>query len=494
VRLLTLPSIPLKKITKTLFSFKMMTQITSILTWVLITLSLLPRLRGQTLAQDLAVVKLIFEKFQGFSFGSKSSTIPKCNHGSNGFSVACSSTRVTGIDVKIFTYRNPIPSEIGNLTGLTSLSLMSNYDSEWEVTPLSGPIPSSLGRLTALTTLTLNGNKLSGSIPSSLGQLTSLTTLSLNDNQLSGNIPSSLGQLTKLTTLKLNHNQLNGSIPASFGQLTSLTSLSLQFNQLSDPIPSSFTRLVALKSLLLNNNKIVSVPSELTQLTSLTTLDLSNNQISSVPYELANFNDVITLKLTGNPFTTKLCILRQSDPQPDCPVVVSNYESLGGSARIPLHAQMKCCGWNNVQCEAFNREGCWNAVKNRIDGLWQTFRVTEINWEHQNLRGALSPSISNLTELNSLVLRDNGITGSLPTVLGQMVNLDQIDLGNNRISGRIPTEIGNLQNLARLSLTENLFSGAIPSQIGKLTALKSLELGRNQFTGSIPITLQDLST
>ena len=54
---------------------------------------------------------------------------------------------------------------------------------------------------------------LSGSIPSELGNLANLDTLSLYENQLSESIPSELGNLDNLEYLYLGGNQLSGCVP-----------------------------------------------------------------------------------------------------------------------------------------------------------------------------------------------------------------------------------------------------------------------------------------
>ncbi|MYI28063.1 MAG: hypothetical protein F4064_08210, partial [Acidimicrobiales bacterium] len=76
---------------------------------------------------------------------------------------------------------------------VADISLSSN-DSV-SANDLSGSIPPELGNLTGLETLSLSGNALSGSIPPSLGNLTNLTRLSLYSNELSGSIPPELGRL-----------------------------------------------------------------------------------------------------------------------------------------------------------------------------------------------------------------------------------------------------------------------------------------------------------
>ncbi len=67
--------------------------------------------------------------------------------------------------------------------------------------------------------LFLGNNLLRGSIPSELSQLTNLTTLDLGFNDLSGSIPSELGDLSNLRELFLYHTQLNGKLPLSLKSL-----------------------------------------------------------------------------------------------------------------------------------------------------------------------------------------------------------------------------------------------------------------------------------
>ena len=99
-----------------------------------------------------------------------------------------------------------IPSELGNLSNLTSLNLGNNS--------LSGTIPSELGNLKNLTFFNIGGNSLSGSIPAELGNLVYLTNFNVRDNNLSGEIPNELGGIKNLTYLDLwGENSFTGSIP-----------------------------------------------------------------------------------------------------------------------------------------------------------------------------------------------------------------------------------------------------------------------------------------
>ena len=182
-----------------------------------------------------------------------------------------------------------IPTTLGNLTNLTTLSIsVNNFD---------GPIPD-LSRLTSLQYLYLQNNQLSGEIPATLNSITTLLQLSLSNNQLSGTIPD-LSRLTLLQYLYLSNNQLSGTIP-DLSSLTSLTALSLSRNELSGGIPASLNSLTGLTQLALTNNQLSGTIPDLSALTSLTTLYLSGNQLSGTIPDLSALTGLQFLRLSGN--------------------------------------------------------------------------------------------------------------------------------------------------------------------------------------------------
>lgn len=79
---------------------------------------------------------------------------------------------------------------------------------------LVGTIPTELGRLTTVKSLSLTKNGLSGSIPTHIGLLTNLRQLWLGGNALKGRIPTDLGRLRGLDILHLEGNRLTGTMPS----------------------------------------------------------------------------------------------------------------------------------------------------------------------------------------------------------------------------------------------------------------------------------------
>eukprot|EP00262_Sarcandra_glabra_P006946 TRINITY_DN1950_c0_g1_i3.p1 TRINITY_DN1950_c0_g1~~TRINITY_DN1950_c0_g1_i3.p1 ORF type:complete len:505 (+),score=51.39 TRINITY_DN1950_c0_g1_i3:768-2282(+) len=72
-------------------------------------------------------------------------------------------------------------------------------------------------------------------------------------------------------------------------------------------------------------------------------------------------------------------------------------------------------------------------------------------------------------------------------------NLLSLDLSNNKLSGEIPYQLGNLIQLQSiLNLSNNFLSGAIPQNLRKLSMLENLNLSHNNLSGEIPSTLSGM--
>ena len=193
-----------------------------------------------------------------------------------------------------------IPNELGNLIELRGLDLGYNY--------LDGLIPPELGNLVNLDYLSLDVNELSGQIPLVLGNLHNLKILRLGTNQLSGQIPSTIGNLTNLDQLYLDFNQLTGEIPSELGNLVNLTQLYLGENQLTGQIPLGLWNLVTLRHLMLEGNQLVgTIPLEIGNLISLERLDLETNNLSGqIPHEIGQLVNLQLLRFDHNNFSGQI--------------------------------------------------------------------------------------------------------------------------------------------------------------------------------------------
>ncbi|KAL7246662.1 hypothetical protein ACSBR2_001712 [Camellia fascicularis] len=121
-----------------------------------------------------------------------------------------------------------------------------------------------------------------------------------------------------------------------------------------------------------------------------------------------------------------------------------------------------------------------------------TGRVTEISLTNKSLSGVISPSISVLQSLTSLVLPINLISGILPSELNNCRNLKVLNLTLNKMNGSLP-DLSSLANLEILDLSGNNFSGGFPTWVANLTRLVWLGVGDNNYEeGEIPENLENL--
>lgn len=125
------------------------------------------------------------------------------------------------------------------------------------------------------------------------------------------------------------------------------------------------------------------------------------------------------------------------------------------------------CSWNMVTCSPENL-------------------VISLGIPSQNLSGILSPSIGNLTYLQTVVLQNNNITGPIPSEIGKLSKLQTLDLSDNFFNGEIPPSLGHLRSLQYLRLNNNSFDGECPVSLANMAQLAFLDLSYNNLSGPIP--------
>jgi Leucine-rich repeat (LRR) protein len=84
------------------------------------------------------------------------------------------------------------------------------------------------------------------------------------------------------------------------------------------------------------------------------------------------------------------------------------------------------------------------------------------------------------TDLESLDLSGNTLTGALPGEIRFLRDLRSLDLGDNQFTG-VPAEVGQLSKLEILDLSNNALTG-LPYELGNLSNLKVLRLTGNNYS------------
>ncbi|XP_078162093.1 receptor kinase-like protein Xa21 [Carex rostrata] len=128
------------------------------------------------------------------------------------------------------------------------------------------------------------------------------------------------------------------------------------------------------------------------------------------------------------------------------------------------------CQWQGISC-----------------GRHHPDRVTVLVLESKQLSGYISPSLANLTFLQTISLSDNQLRGSIPVEIGYLGRLRFVNLSVNFLDGSIPSTLSNCSNLESISLRNNTLYGAIPSNLAQCKKLTLISLANNSLTGGIPL-------
>ncbi|KAD0799913.1 hypothetical protein E3N88_43701 [Mikania micrantha] len=165
-----------------------------------------------------------------------------------------------------------------------------------------------------------------------------------------------------------------------------------------------------------------------------------------------------------------LFIAGKPDLNVDRSAILAIRSSVGGRSILWNISQPATpCTWPGVVCDN------------------KTNRVVELHFPGMGLSGELpANTLGNLTQLTTLSLRYNALSGQLPADIFKLVNLRNLFLQNNLFSGEIPDSFSPMANLVRVSFAGNNFSGEIPKSVSNLTRLATLYLENNALTGSIP--------
>ncbi|KAE8676147.1 putative inactive receptor kinase [Hibiscus syriacus] len=159
--------------------------------------------------------------------------------------------------------------------------------------------------------------------------------------------------------------------------------------------------------------------------------------------------------------------LAQPDLVTDRAALLALRSSVGGRTLLWNISNHSPCSWAGVKCEQN--------------------RVTVLRLPGVALSGEIPTGIlGNLTQLRTISLRLNSLTGQLPTDLSLCQNIRNLYLQGNRLSGEIPEFLFGLHALVRLNLGGNNFSGEINVGFNDLTRLRTLLLDSNSLSGSVP--------
>ncbi|KAK1425618.1 hypothetical protein QVD17_20972 [Tagetes erecta] len=178
----------------------------------------------------------------------------------------------------------------------------------------------------------------------------------------------------------------------------------------------------------------------------------------------------VARNLSGSPLTVKLahvvgspliCGIENYAIVPadimTVPEQATAMHALKESLRVPERM-----GWNGDPCAPTNWDA-WEGVTCHPNKDESALEIFQIDLGSQGLKGYISDKVVLLTNLVSLNLSSNSLSGTLPTGLGQS-SLKKLDLSNNQLSGSIPDSLSS-SNLQLVLLNGNKLEGQVPEEL-----------------------------
>ncbi|RXH98775.1 hypothetical protein DVH24_011100 [Malus domestica] len=231
-----------------------------------------------------------------------------------------------------------------------------------------------------------------------------------------------------MVMLEIRYNYFTGPLPAFIGNMSALTELDIGSNNFSGTLPPELGNLVKLEQLYLDSCGLGGeIPSTFAKLTNMQTLSASDSPFSGkIPDFIGNWTQLTDLRLQGNSFEGPI------------PTSFSQLTSL------------------------------------------DTLRISDIYNGSSSL-----DFIKNMKNLTDLKLRNALITGTIPSDIGEYQSLETLDLSFNNLTGQLPSSLfNNLSDLTSLFLGNNSLSGPLPNQ--KNDELQTIDLSYNFLSGSFP--------
>jgi Leucine-rich repeat (LRR) protein len=118
-----------------------------------------------------------------------------------------------------------------------------------------------------------------------------------------------------------------------------------------------------------------------------------------------------------------------------------------------------------------------------IDGIGNLRDTLQyVNLNKNQIDQAIPNDVFGLTNLRTLYVAFNELTGTLPTLIGRLTKLTEFYAFSNHLTGQLPSELGQLNKCQILGIGNNLWSGTLPTELNDMVNLRDLSIHHNPTT------------
>ena len=290
--------------------------------------------------------------------------------------------------------------------------------------------------------------------------------LDVSYNNLQGTIPPEIGLLSTLQTFSVGggpNTALVGSLPSELAQLSLLEELRLPYNQMTGRIPASMGACTLLQSIDLSNNHFRGlIPSDLGMMTNLLILSLDHNAFQGpIPTTIGQCTGMKTLNLAHNTLSLLSTELYQLS---NLIFLDLQNNTLGG----PLDETSELGSLSNINTILLSHNQLTGTLPTEFN-LLSKLKVLDLSY---NMFTGTIPyafvfdNVTTTSNSSSNIFTPSSNETTISSLPSSVVNpLRVLQLNNNRLSGMVPESFRELSNIQVLQLHSNLFNGSIPTEV-----------------------------
>ncbi len=332
-----------------------------------------------------------------------------------------------------------LPDYVREMTSLVTAKLARNPRLDFHA------VCEVLAKLPAIKELTFTTQQ---EVPTNIGQLSALESLSLNGFTSPQLLPESIGQLKNLKYLLL-MSDAEVILPESFADLVNITDLNIRAE--SWQLPTKFYQLSKLKLLDFHNCRFTRVPEQMAGMNEVEIVYFSSPDVrdyAQILPVIAQMSNLKKLELNTNPVPKEIGLCKQIEKLViwtgvNSPIPLQLPDELFELQQLKtLILSMNY--FNEIPTGIGRLKGLEELVfiesdfETLPDSVGELSNLTYLNVSENPSLRTLPESLGNLTQLKQLYLNDNPQLIRLPESLKNLTRLEAVRISNPEALANIP--------------------------------------------------------